>query len=63
MGRTKTVNNVIASMDNINHALEIYKALKNKEDVTKDISELYFAIVVLGDRVVKDGMENFELTL
>ena len=39
---------------NLDHAIEIYKSIKNKDkDVTDDLGQLYFAINLLGDEVVR----------
>lgn len=40
-------------MSSFDHALEIYEAIKNKKLVTDDTAQLYLAIVVLGDEVMK----------
>jgi hypothetical protein len=43
-------------MDNINldHAIQLYRAIKNKKHgVTSDLGQLYFAIQMLGDEMVR----------
>lgn len=39
--------------DNFSHAINIYNAIKNGEEVTSDKSQLYFAIAILGDEVMR----------
>ncbi len=39
---------------NLDHAIEVYKAIKEKrKDVTNDLGQLYFAIHLLGDELVR----------
>lgn len=38
---------------NLDHAIEIYKSIKDKHDVTNDLGQLYFAIAMLGDEVTR----------
>jgi hypothetical protein len=39
---------------NIEHAIELYNSIKNKDlDVTTDLGQLYFAIIMLGDEVAR----------
>lgn len=39
--------------DNFSHVISIYNAIKNGEEVTSDKSQLYFAIAILGDEVMR----------
>lgn len=39
--------------DNFSHAINIYNAIKSGKDVTTDLSQLYFAIAILGDEVMR----------
>jgi hypothetical protein len=50
-------------MENLEHAMEIYESIKNGDEVTKDIAQLYFAILVLGNKLSKESKENWQLTL
>lgn len=43
---------------NFEHALEIYKLIKTSKNPPKDISELYFTIVLLGDAYLKEISED-----
>ena len=38
---------------NFDHALDIYKSIKAKGEVTNDLGQLYFTIALLGDEVVR----------
>lgn len=39
---------------NLPHAIDLYKSIKDKDpNVTKDIGQLYFAIVMLGDEMAR----------
>ena len=39
---------------NLDHAIEIYKSIKEKhKDATTDLGQLYFAINLLGDELIR----------
>lgn len=38
---------------NFDHAMDIYKSVKSKGEVTNDLGQLYFAIALLGDEVIR----------
>jgi len=38
---------------NFDHAMDIYKSVKSKGEVTNDLGQLYFVIALLGDEVVR----------
>jgi hypothetical protein len=41
-------------MNNLEHALDVYKDIKSGGDVTKDFGELYFVIQILAEEYLKE---------